>query len=113
MASDTPDNLSRRMSQSNRFMLRIQGPKQEVLDTIRSIEGVKFAEAQRVREQGTCDFLVESHDEVDIREELFYAMSEKKYPILQMKSMDLTLEDIFLKVTSQQKGGATYVSDLQ
>jgi len=113
VASDTPDNLSRRMSQSNRFMLRIQGPKQEVLDTIRSIEGVKFAEAQRVREQGTCDFLVESHDEVDIREELFYAMSEKKYPILQMKSMDLTLEDIFLKVTSQQKGGATYVSDLQ
>ena len=113
VASDSPDNLSRRMSQSNRLILRIQGPKQDILDTIKEIEGVKFVEVQRVREQGTFDILVEAHDEVDVREALFYAMSEKRYPILMMKSMDLTLEDIFLQVTSQQKGGATYVSDLQ
>ena len=113
VASDSPDNLSRRMSQSNRLVLRIQGPKQDILDTIKEIEGVKFVEVQRVREQGTFDILVEAHDEVDVREALFYAMSEKRYPILMMKSMDLTLEDIFLQVTSQQKGGATYVSDLQ
>ena len=113
VASDSPDNLSRRMSQSNRLVLRIQGPKQDILDTIKEIEGVKFVEVQRVREQGTFDILVEAHDEEDVREALFYAMSEKRYPILMMKSMDLTLEDIFLQVTSQQKGGATYVSDLQ
>ncbi|NMA82535.1 MAG: ATP-binding cassette domain-containing protein [Epulopiscium sp.] len=113
VASDTPDNLSRRMTQSNRMLLRIQGPKEGILETIRQIEGVKFVEAQRVQEQGTFDLLVEAHDETDVREALFYAMSEKRYPILMMKSMDLTLEDVFLQVTNQQKGGATYVSDLQ
>jgi ABC-2 type transport system ATP-binding protein len=47
--------------------------------------------------------LVEAKDEIDIREKLFNKLSQKGFPILMMKNMDLTLEDIFLQVTNADK----------
>jgi ABC-2 type transport system ATP-binding protein len=57
-----------------------------------------------VHEQNTVDIIVEAKDEIDIREKLFSKLSQKSYPILMMKNMDLSLEDIFLQVTTGEKG---------
>jgi ABC-2 type transport system ATP-binding protein len=48
------------------------------------------------------DIVVEADNNVDIRRPLFHAFSRASYPILMMKSMGLTLEDIFLQVTTQE-----------
>ncbi|NLK21975.1 MAG: ABC transporter ATP-binding protein [Epulopiscium sp.] len=103
VASDTPENLSKRLSQSNRMVLRAKGPKQEILKIIKGIENIKMAEIQGVREPETVDILVEGSEDADIREALFYTLVRADYPILMMKSMDLTLEEIFLQVTNAKE----------
>ena len=54
-------------------------------------------------EKGSYDFLVEARPNVDIRKPMFAALAKAGYPILQLKSMDLSLEDIFLKLVEEKK----------
>lgn len=104
VASDTPENLSKRLTQSNRLTVRVKGPKDEVLTALNRIENVEKAYFQTSREKDTIDVLVEGKEETDIREDIFNVLAEKNYPILSMTSMDLSLEEIFLQVTKDDRG---------
>ncbi|MFD0680852.1 MULTISPECIES: ABC transporter ATP-binding protein [unclassified Paenibacillus] len=50
----------------------------------------------------TVKVLVSAADRADIREAIFYRMAELRYPILAMKKESLSLEDIFLKLTTNE-----------
>ena len=104
VASDTPDNLTKGMDDGSKLSLRIAGPEKPVVKLIQELPGVHFAEVQGVRELNTVDVVVEADAKVDIRRPLFNAMSKASYPILMMKSQDMTLEDIFIQVTTEEKG---------
>ncbi|ULL19389.1 ABC transporter ATP-binding protein [Paenibacillus sp. H1-7] len=60
------------------------------------------AEAATVADEPTVKVLVSAKDNADIREEIFYRMAERRYPILAMKRESLSLEDIFLKLTTNE-----------
>lgn len=103
VASDTPENLSKGLGDSSRLALRVAAQEKQVIKVISELQGVKYVEAQGSRERDTVDIIVEAEGNIDIRRSLFNALSKASYPILMMKSMDLTLEDIFLQVTTQEK----------
>jgi ABC-2 type transport system ATP-binding protein len=103
VASDTPENLSKGLGDSSRIQLRVAAPEKQALKAINELHGIKFAESQGSREPDTVDIIVEADSNIDIRRPLFHAMSRASYPILMMKSMDMTLEDIFLQVTTQEQ----------
>ncbi|MCR8632453.1 ABC transporter ATP-binding protein [Paenibacillus radicis (ex Xue et al. 2023)] len=50
----------------------------------------------------TVKVLVSAADRADVREAIFYRMAELRYPILAMKKESLSLEDIFLKLTTNE-----------
>lgn len=110
VASDTPDNLGKRISQVNRLALRLVGPKADIIKAIKNLECVKYAEIERVVEKGSVDLVVEGHEDQDVRPAIFNMCKEKDYTILMMKSLDMSLEDIFLEVTGQKKEGEAHVS---
>jgi len=103
VASDTPENLSRGIVGENRITLRVKGAEADVLAAIRSVPDVTNAQVQGLREAGTVDVLVEARKDRDIREPLFLSLCGASLPILMMKTMDLTLEDIFLNLTTEEK----------
>ena len=103
VASDTPENLSRGLSGDNRLSLRVAGPEKEALDVARSVAHVVKVEAAGSREAGTVDIVVEAGPEQDVRREVFTAFARASMPLLMMKSMDLTLEEIFLNLTTEEK----------
>ena len=103
VASDTPENLSKRLGESSKLTLRIAAPERQAVKVLRDVAGIKYVEAQGVREPDTIDVWIEAEKDIDVRRPVFNALSRAGYPILQMKSMDLTLEDIFLQVTTQEK----------
>lgn len=113
VASDTPDNLAKKITNINKISVRIKGPQEDVLNMIKNIEGVKLAEIDRIREVGSIDIMIESEEDMDVRELVFIACKDNNYPIIGMKAADMTLEDIFLEVTGQKEEGATYVSDIK
>ncbi len=102
MASDTPDNLAKSISNANKFQLRIAGEEQEISAVLSGISGVKYVEVLGVKEAGTFDYLVEAEPTTDIRATMFFALAEKKFPILSMQNTDITLEEIFLELTKTQ-----------
>jgi ABC-2 type transport system ATP-binding protein len=60
-------------------------------------------EAAGSREEGTVDLVVQAKREHDIRKPVFEALSSARLPILMMKTMDITLEDIFLNLITEEK----------
>jgi len=103
VAGDTPENLSKSLAASSKLLLRVGGASEAVLPVLQKIAGIKFVEVQGVRETGTTDILVEAEKDKDIRRPIFKALSQAELPILMMRSLDLTLEEIFLQVTTQQQ----------
>ena len=66
---------------------------------ISSIGGVVSVTADMEREPGTFDYEIEAEEGRDIRRELFKRIAARNWTILMLKTTELTLEDIFLKIT--------------
>ncbi len=109
VADDTPEALARQYSSDRRMMVRVEGPTFEVEKLIHGIEGVKRVNAMTSREVGTTDFAIELKEGADIRRDLFAKLAEKGYALLSSRSMEKSLEDIFMSLTvenfSHKKGG--------
>jgi ABC-2 type transport system ATP-binding protein len=103
VASDTPDNLSKGIVGDNKLTVRVAGVEKEVLAALRSVAHIERVEYLGCHEPGTVDMLVEAKKEHDIRKPVFYAMSKADFPILSMRAMDMSLEDIFLNLTMEEQ----------
>jgi ABC-2 type transport system ATP-binding protein len=99
VANDTPDHLSSAILGERKLLARIAGPQAEVTKAIRGLLGVSFCEARGSSETGSMDYVIEADMNVDIRKPLFYELAAKSYPILMLKPLDISLEDIFLQLT--------------
>ena len=64
------------------------------------IEDVQYADSA---ENGCVDVRIKTAQDVDIRENIFYRMAELQCPILKMQYSSLSLEDVFLELTEDQK----------
>ncbi len=103
VADDKPENLSSMITGDRKLSVRVAGPREIVRKILRGIDGVQFADVTVQAEKGSYDFLVEAKPNVDIRKPMFMALAKAGYPILQLKSMDLSLEDIFLRLVEEKK----------
>jgi ABC-2 type transport system ATP-binding protein len=103
VASGTPEDLSRGLVGENKLTLRVAGQEKPALAAIRGVREVTGAQGLGVREPGTVDILVEAGRENDIRRGVFEALAAAHLPILMMKTMDITLEDIFLNLITEEK----------
>lgn len=102
VAQDTLDNLTRNISDTSRFRLRIAGPERDVYKAIRDIPGTRSVDEMGCKEPESYDFLVEADRGADIRRPLFNQMSKMGCPILMLRPMDIELEDIFLQLTTDK-----------
>ncbi|MBZ4671339.1 MAG: gliding motility-associated transport system ATP-binding protein [Clostridiales bacterium] len=98
-ADDTAENLSKSITNDHKLIARIDGPRDEVVKLIRTINGVVKVVADMERENGVYDYEIEAVEGTDIRRELFKRLASRNWPLLGLKSTELTLEDIFLKIT--------------
>ena len=105
VAQDTLANLTHGIGESIRLTVRIIGPEKPVTRILREIPGVKYVETLGSREADSVDYLVESDSKTDVRRPLVNAVLAGGYSLLMLKPMDVTLEDIFLQLTSEDKGG--------
>ena len=99
VADDMAVNLSHNLSNNHTIHLRAQGPEAEVKKLIDSIKGVKSITSLGVIEPGSMDYEIEPAEDTDIRKEIFSRMSDRKWTILELNSNELTLEQIFLRLT--------------
>ena len=96
VADDTETNLSDKLTGSH--TAKIEGEYESVAKKVLAIEGVEVC--RQVNEnEGVIEYRIETEEGRDIRRELFNAMAENGTPILELRSAELSLEDIFLRLT--------------
>ncbi len=103
VAQDTLANLQEGIQESANMIVRVAGSESAATKILRSLSGVSFVEGLGVREKDTVDILIETVKGVDIRRAMFNAMAKANMPILMIKYVDVTLEDIFLKLTGTER----------
>lgn len=97
-ADDTTENLTRNITTEHKLTARIEGNRDEIIKVIKGISGVVSVVADMQREKGIYDYEIETREDTDIRRELFKRIATRSWVILGLKSSEMTLEDIFLKI---------------
>lgn len=84
---------------SRKLEVKICGPEKEVLDSLKNMTGVVYAELLGERDaSGSISYLVESEANVDIRKPLFRMLCEKDWPLVGLAPLDASLEDVFISI---------------
>lgn len=103
VASDTLENISKNISGTTTIVTRIEGKLDDVTSIISSIDGVNSVTSKPCVDEGANDYKISTNEGFDIRKPLFFALSEKQFPILLLSKQTLSLEDVFLQLTTVEK----------
>ncbi len=104
-ADGTADEIAKQLTNEHKMTLRIEGStktasdRDEIVKAIKSLDGIKYVRADMEREQGIYDYDVEANENTDIRRSLNELCRQRGWNILMLQLSDMTLEDIFLKIT--------------
>lgn len=101
VADEKTENITRVVENNRRFNVKVCGPQKEILQTIKEIPGVSFAESGTVRDGEAYVFTVESEMGADIRKKLFFTLAQKGWAMIGLEAVGMSLEDIFISVVDQ------------
>lgn len=102
VAMDTPENLNLRLQKSSRILLEVEGPAEDVQRTLAGVKGVLAVTPQEARD-GRRRFLVETEREQDLRKDLARAVANSGWGLTELRPVDLTLEDIFIRLVTREE----------
>ena len=89
-----------------KLVVRMEGNPAEVQQAAKSIHGVLAVHDFGQKEPGVHEYEIDGRASADLRRPLFGIAAKRNWPILSMVSSELSLEDVFLRLT-----GSTYLSD--
>jgi ABC-2 type transport system ATP-binding protein len=100
VAEDTPENLTARMKGGERVLLELEGDEKQVKEVFKT-----FSDVTAVKVNKTAGGLlkVEVESKKDLRKDYAQALIGKKISLLEMQSDKVTLEDIFLHLTTKEE----------
>jgi ABC-2 type transport system ATP-binding protein len=101
VAEDTPDNLTRRLRGAERISLEVRGPTEAVRSALGSLPNVLGVEI--MPNDGRPRFLVDSVVGQDVREDLASMVVGNGWGLLELRSVGMSLEEVFLQLTTREE----------
>ena len=105
VAVDTPDNLTARLRGSETMFLQVHAPDADVAAALAGVAGVTRAQGSR-SDGGVVTVEIDSERGRDVRRDLAAAVVTRGWGLLELRPMRMSLEDIFLSLTTEDAGGA-------
>jgi ABC-2 type transport system ATP-binding protein len=105
VAVDTPDNLTARLRGSETMFLQVHAPGADVAAALAAVPGVTRAMGTP-NESGVVTLEVDSESGRDVRRDLAAAVVTRGWGLLELRPMRMSLEDIFLSLTTEDAGEA-------
>lgn len=100
VAEDTPEQLSARLRHSEKISLVVKRPSADAAARLRQLSGVQHVSEQDSR----GSFLIEAELGRDIREDIARLAVSGDWGLTELKSISMTLEDVFLRLTRHEEG---------
>ena len=101
IADDTAENLSKTLSDDHSLTARIVGREDDITAVLTSVKNVSKVTCLGELETGSRDYHIEAVDGCDIRADVSKRLAERGKVILSLRSNELTLEQIFLRLTGE------------
>jgi ABC-2 type transport system ATP-binding protein len=105
VAVDTPDNLTSRLRGSETMYLQVDAGGADVATVLQRVSGVTRVAVTDTKQQ-LVGYEVDSEAGRDVRRELAAAIVGRGWGLLEMRPMRLSLEEIFLHVTTEETPAA-------
>ena len=99
VADDTPTELSKTLSNDHSVVVRAVGEQDELTKILSSVKGVKKVVCLGKKEENSLDFVVTPDTDCDIRRDISARLAERKRPLLSLSSNELSLEQVFMRLT--------------
>ena len=103
-AVDTPENLTRQLQGSDRILLIARGPEAAIKGKIQEIQGVLRIESLKPDGDGHCEFSIDTELKRDLRSQIARKIVESGYELLELKTSSMSLEEVFLQLTTKEEG---------
>lgn len=134
IASDTPENLEQQMAGAATMELLVRSDENQIKNILSLVSGLEDVKIEDSDEPGVkkITFRLESEDgqadsqaggtadgtgngqdftaaaeTADVRETLFFAFADQRIPLLSMRTIKVTLEEVFLRLTAADVLGTT------
>jgi ABC-2 type transport system ATP-binding protein len=101
VAVDTPDNLTSRLRGSETMYLQVDAEGADAESVLQRVSGVTRVAVADTKEQ-VIGYEVDSEAGRDVRRELAAAVVSRGWGLLEMRPMRMSLEEIFLHVTTEE-----------
>lgn len=101
IVSDEADNLSNHIDASKELKLEVKGSKEDIENALKDISNIINIEFTSLDNEDIVSLSIITNENDDVREDVFYSLSDAKCPIMSMNSSTMSLEEIFLEVTSK------------
>ena len=108
VADEATDKIAYMKSKEMRLLLTVEGNSATVISAISEVNGVTKVRRSGRKSEDICDYSVEYKKDVDVRASVFRTLAKAGCPILQMKDAGMSLEEMFLTLTTptySDKGG--------
>ena len=104
-AVDTPQNLTSQLKGGLKVRVEAKAPEGALKELISKIPGVKGVQIENVRD-GLMAAVAESAEGKDIRSEIAAGIVSKGWPLYELRGISMSLEDIFLELTTDDSSHA-------
>ncbi len=101
VVEDTPENLQARLTGAERVHVRVRGEAGELVEKIGQMKGI-----QDVQPKGEDALEFQFAPGQDLRPDVARLVVQSKYDLLEMRSVSLSLEEIFLQLTRDDAAAA-------
>jgi len=102
VAVDTPQNLRTQGQGTSRIFVEVEGPSSEIISTLKGLTGVVGVRTKS-EAGGRFRYQVDADVRQDIRGEMARAIVTKGWSLLELQSSVMSLEDIFIKLTTAEE----------
>ncbi|MGC8659857.1 MAG: ABC transporter ATP-binding protein [Desulfomonilaceae bacterium] len=102
VAEDTPGNLISGSGRAARVHVTLKAPEHESKQLLSSIKGVSSVKTINPFQDGRVTLNVEMDRGQDVRAELARAAIQKDWDLLELKSIDVSLEDVFIDLVTEE-----------
>ena len=99
-AVDSIKDLSTRLSGASKLRMSFKGPAKDVASRLKMIPGVSDVIIKCADTLGEVEITLEPKAGNEVRANIFFMMAKSGMPILEFRSLDPSLEDIFLSITA-------------
>ncbi len=100
VANDTPEGLEKMLTGGTMIDVEVKGTKNAVRAVLAKFKNIR--DIRMKDDNGICKVTLTMKNGEDIREELNFAFADARLAVLTIKATEISLEDVFLELTSQE-----------